>query len=86
MEKRIKLNLHFKLSYQNSNFVLTLGYANPALNNPALRSNRLWFAISCFKVLLIEYKFGITYIYHLCPRILHPRLLKSQETIKEHLL
>ena len=42
--------------------------------------------ISSFKVLLIEYKFGITYIYHLCPRVLHPRLLKSQETIKEHLL
>ena len=36
VEKRIKLNLHFKLSYLNSNFVLTLGYVNPALNNPAL--------------------------------------------------
>ena len=36
VEKRItKLNLHFKLSYLNSNFVLTLGYVNPALNNPA---------------------------------------------------
>ena len=36
VEKRIKLHLHFKLSYLNSNFVLTLGYVNPALNNPAL--------------------------------------------------
>ena len=25
----------FKLSYLNSNFALTLGYLNPALNNPA---------------------------------------------------
>ena len=33
--KRIKLNLLFKLSYLNSNFALTLGYLNPALNNPA---------------------------------------------------
>ena len=35
VEKRIKLNLHFKLSCLNSNFVLTLGYVNLALNNPA---------------------------------------------------
>ena len=33
--KRIKLNLLFKLSYLNWNFALTLGYLNPALNNPA---------------------------------------------------
>ena len=26
----------FKLSNLNSNFALTLGYLNPALNNPAL--------------------------------------------------
>ena len=31
----IKPNLLFKLSYVNSNFELTLGYLNPALNNPA---------------------------------------------------
>ena len=36
VEKRIKLNLLFKLSYLNSNFALTLGYVNPALNNSAL--------------------------------------------------
>ena len=34
--KRIKLNVLFKLSYLNSNFTLTLGYLNPALNKPAL--------------------------------------------------
>ena len=34
----IKLNLSFKLSYLNSNFTLTLGYLNPALNNLALHS------------------------------------------------
>ena len=34
--KRIKLNLLFKLSYLTSNFAVTLGYLNPALNNPAL--------------------------------------------------
>ena len=28
----------FKLSYLNLNFALTLGYLNPALNNPALMS------------------------------------------------
>ena len=33
--ERIKLNLLFKLSNLNSNFALTLGYLNPALNNPA---------------------------------------------------
>ena len=32
---RVKLNLCFKLSYVNLNFALTLGYLNPALNNPA---------------------------------------------------
>ena len=32
---RIKLNLLFNLSYQTSNFTLTLGYLNPVLNNPA---------------------------------------------------
>ena len=35
LTKRIKVNLYFKLSYLNSNFELTLGYLNPALNNPA---------------------------------------------------
>ena len=34
VDKRIKLNLLLKLSYLNSNFALTLGYLNPALNNP----------------------------------------------------
>ena len=34
--KRIKLNFLCKLSYLNSNFALTLGYLDPALNNPAL--------------------------------------------------
>ena len=32
LTKRIKLNLLYKLSYLNSNFALTLGYLNPALN------------------------------------------------------
>ena len=32
--KEIKLNLLFKLSYLNSNLALTLGYLNPASNNP----------------------------------------------------
>ena len=35
LTKRIKLNLLFKLSYLNSNFELTPGYLNPALNNSA---------------------------------------------------
>ena len=35
LTKIIKLNLLFKLSYLNSSFVLTPGYLNPALNNPA---------------------------------------------------
>ena len=34
VEKKIKLNLLFKVSYLNSNFPPTLGYLNPALNNP----------------------------------------------------
>ena len=41
LTKRTKLNLLYKLSYLNSNFALTLGYLNPALNNPAQNcSNR----------------------------------------------
>jgi len=39
LTKRMKLNLLYKLSYLNSNFALTLGYLNPALNNPALACN-----------------------------------------------
>ena len=35
---RLKLNLLFKLSNPNSNFALTLGYLNPALNNLALKT------------------------------------------------
>ena len=35
LTKRIKLNLLFNPSYLNSNLALTLGYLNPALNNPA---------------------------------------------------
>ena len=35
LTKRIKLTLLYKLSYLNSNFALTLGCLNPALNNPA---------------------------------------------------
>ena len=34
--KRIQLNLLFRRSYLNSNFALTMGYLNPALNNLAL--------------------------------------------------
>ena len=33
--QRIKLNLPLKISYLNSIFALTLGYLNPALDNPA---------------------------------------------------
>ena len=33
--KENKLDLFFKLSYLSSNFALTLGYLNEALNNPA---------------------------------------------------
>ena len=35
--KRIYLNFLFKLLFLNSKFALTLGYLNPALNNPAPR-------------------------------------------------
>ena len=35
--KRIKAEMLFKLSNLNSNFALTLGYLNPALNNSAMR-------------------------------------------------
>ena len=34
--KNNKTEFAFKFSYLNSNFTLTLGYLNPALNNPAL--------------------------------------------------
>ena len=32
----MNLNLFFQLLHMNSNFRLTLGYINPALNNPAM--------------------------------------------------
>ena len=35
VDKRIKTEMFFKLSYLNSNLGLTLGYLNPALNNSA---------------------------------------------------
>ena len=38
LTKRIKLKLLSKLSFLNSNFALTQGYLNPALNNSALVS------------------------------------------------
>ena len=46
--KGIKLNSLLKLLYLNSNFVLTLGYLNPALNNRAgpLRALILYCAVS----------------------------------------
>ena len=34
VDKRISLNLLFKLSYLNSNYAQTLGYLNQASNNP----------------------------------------------------
>ena len=34
VDKRISLNLLFKLSYLSSNHAQTLGYLNPASNNP----------------------------------------------------
>ena len=40
----MKLNLLFKLWYLNSNFTLTLGSLNTALNNPALMA-RLWLLV-----------------------------------------
>ena len=40
LTERIKLTLLFKLSNLNSNFALTLGYLNPALNNPAQKIMR----------------------------------------------
>ena len=48
--RRIKLNLLFKLSLLNSNFALTLGYLNPALNNPAQGKQTLSFDPSLYKV------------------------------------
>ena len=40
LTKRIQLNYLFKISCLNSNFQLTLGYVNPALNNWAQYENR----------------------------------------------
>ena len=38
--KRFELNFLLKLSDLKSNFTLTLGYLNPALNNPGLISKK----------------------------------------------
>ena len=43
----MKLNLNFKLSFLSSNFAVTLGYPNPALNNSALNE------ILCYQKLIL---------------------------------
>ena len=52
VDKRISLNLLFKLSFLNSNHPQTLGYLNPALNNPTRPSAALLqsFVFSAHKV------------------------------------
>ena len=40
----------FKLSYLNSNFVLTLVYLNPVLNNPALHGILKYNRIGAFMI------------------------------------
>ena len=54
--KRIKLNLLFKLLYMNSKLALTLGYLNPALNNPAQKAG-------CSNHVAVSLIFVITNIY-----------------------
>ena len=44
--KRFKLNFFFKLSDLKSNFIPTLGYLNPALNNPAQNTSDLYLELS----------------------------------------
>ena len=39
--KRFQLNFHLKFSYLKSNFTLTLGYLNPALNNQGQAFNEV---------------------------------------------
>ena len=48
--KFIKLNLIFKLSHLYSNFLLTLGYLNPALNIPAQITLKLSFFYGNFSL------------------------------------
>ena len=40
--KMFELNFLLKLSDLKSNFTLTLGYLNPALNNPGQKNCKLW--------------------------------------------
>ena len=46
VDKKIIPSLLFKLSYLNSNFALTPGYLNPALNNPAQENKSISFLSS----------------------------------------
>ena len=55
------MNLFLKLSYLNSYFVLTLGYLNPALNNPAWKNKFCmlicsppYFFLYSFKLFMIQ--------------------------------
>ena len=50
--KGIQMNLFLKLSYLNSYFVLTLGYLNPALNNPAWKDKCCM--LICFTTLVFS--------------------------------
>ena len=55
--KRIKLNLHFKVSYLSSNFALTQGYLNPASNNPAqIQSKSDQYQINIWKCIALASK------------------------------
>ena len=66
----MKLNLLFKLSNLNSNFALTLGYLNPALNNPAQKL-RLWSRImTCVSITCHKFVYNVMISYLLRKQVM----------------
>ena len=70
------MNLLFNLSYVNSNFVLTLGYPNPALNNLFF----FFFLIIIIFIILFPQQV-LTYIV-----VVHIVILKSQKSHTRYLI
>ena len=82
---QVKLNFRFKLSYVNLNFTLTLGYLNPALNNPAQNVSPCNFYVfsiyimTCTLVLYSKRKSSITALAPLTTKFISKQARLTQQ-------
>ena len=63
--KRVKLNFLFKLSDLKTSFILTVGYLNPVLNNPALIMKELSMFFSGCGTEVVKKSWGRASLYRL---------------------